>query len=59
MQQLLLTIDETASLFGLSSWTIRYFVRVGTLPSIKVGRRVLIERAAIDTLIANRRGKAQ
>jgi excisionase family DNA binding protein len=54
MQQLL-TIDQTAEFLGLSSWTIRYMIRNGTLPAVKIGRRLLVERTALEKLIAGSR----
>jgi excisionase family DNA binding protein len=51
----LLTIDQTAEYVGLSAWTVRYWVRMGKLPSVKLGRRVLIERAELNRLVAENR----
>lgn len=47
----LLTVDQTAEYVGLSSWTVRYWIREGKLPSVKIGRRVLVERTELDRLV--------
>jgi excisionase family DNA binding protein len=51
----LLTIDQTAEFTGLSSWTIRYSINQGKLGSVKIGRRVLVERAELNKLVAENR----
>jgi excisionase family DNA binding protein len=51
----LLTIDQTAEFTGLSSWTIRYWINQGKLGSVKIGRRVLVERAELNKLVAENR----
>lgn len=54
----LLTIDQTAEFTGLSAWTIRYFVKSGKLPSVKLGRRILIERSELNRLVSENRREA-
>lgn len=54
----LLTIDQTAEFTGLSAWTIRYFVKAGKLPSVKLGRRILIERSELNRLVSENRREA-
>jgi excisionase family DNA binding protein len=51
----LLTIDQTADFTGLSSWTIRYWIKHGKLGSVKIGRRVLVERCELDRLVSENR----
>jgi excisionase family DNA binding protein len=51
----LLTIDQTAEFVGLSAWTVRYWIRAGRLPSVKIGRRVLIERTELNRLVFENR----
>ena len=46
------TLPVAAALTGLSSRTIRRRVADGTLPVARVGRRVLVRRADLDTLTA-------
>lgn len=55
MEEGLLTIDQTAEFTGLSAWTIRYWVKVGKLPSVKLGRRILIEKAELNRLVSENR----
>ena len=50
-----MTIDQTAEFTGLSAWTVRYWVRIGKLSSVKLGRRILIERAELNRLVAENR----
>lgn len=42
---------EAAAAIGLSPWTIRKMIRSGLLPSVKLGRRRLIEPAALQALV--------
>jgi excisionase family DNA binding protein len=51
----LMTIDQTAEFMGLSAWTVRYWIRMGKLPSVKFGRRILIEREELNRLVAENR----
>lgn len=51
----LLTIDQAADFLGLSAWTLRYWVKAGKLPSVKLGRRVLIEKAELSRLVSENR----
>jgi excisionase family DNA binding protein len=51
--QALFTIEQKAEFLGLSAWTIRYMIRRGTLPSVKIGRRILVERGELEKLIQN------
>ncbi|RJU69168.1 DNA-binding protein [Coprococcus sp. AM27-12LB] len=39
---LMLTIDETASKSGLSTYTIRTWIKTGVLPYVLIGRKYLI-----------------
>ena len=53
----LLSLKEAARLLGVSFWTVRRLITLGKLPSISVGRRVLLEQSTIENFIAaNRRG---
>jgi excisionase family DNA binding protein len=48
-----LTVDEAGTLLGLSRSTAYRAVQAGQLPAIRVGRRWLIPRAAIERLLAS------
>lgn len=37
-----LSVAETAELLGISRWLVQQAVRDGSLPSVRVGRRILI-----------------
>ena len=44
-------VNETAAILGISPWTVRYLLKIGKLPKIKVGRRVLVEPIEIQKFI--------
>ena len=48
-----LTVDETAALLGISRGLAFLAVRTGELPSIRIGRRILIPRQRLLDLINN------
>lgn len=43
-----LSVAETAELLGISRWLVQQAVRDGSLPSVRVGRRILIPRTRLD-----------
>lgn len=48
-----LTVDEVAALCGISRGLAYDQVRAGRIPSIRLGRRILVPRAALEALLAN------
>ncbi len=46
-----LTVDETASALGISRNAAYEGVRRGEIPSIRVGRRLLVPRAALERML--------
>jgi excisionase family DNA binding protein len=42
-----LSVAETAELLGISRWLVQQAVRDGSIPSLRVGRRILIPRARL------------
>ena len=50
-----LTVTEVAQLFRLSYASIWRRVQEGVIPSVKIGTRVLIERAEAERMIAEGR----
>lgn len=42
-----LSVAETAELLGISRWLVQQAVHDGSLPSVRVGRRILIPRARL------------
>ena len=49
--RLTLTVDEAADLLGISRSLAYEVVRLGELPSLRLGRRILIPRRAIYELV--------
>ena len=47
----LLSVEETASLLSISTWTVRAWVRSGRLSSVKLGARVLLPASEIQRVI--------
>lgn len=52
--QKLLSVEATAKHFGVSTDTIRGWLKRGTLPAKKVGRRVFVEESAVSNLSERR-----
>src|ERR1700728_4801946 len=54
-----LTVAEVAELLKLNQQTVRNWIDAGSLPAIRVGRRVRIKRADLDRILENGyRGRA-
>lgn len=47
-----LSVAETADLLGISRWLVQQAVRDGSLPSMRVGRRILIPKVQLDAMLA-------
>lgn len=45
------TVPEAAALIGLCKTAFYAAVRKGEVPSLKIGRRIVIPRAALDRLL--------
>ena len=56
IDRLTITVPEVARLLGVSRMTAYAAVRDGTIPSLRIGRRVLISRAALDRWLAKTDG---
>jgi excisionase family DNA binding protein len=56
MDRLTVTVPETAQLLGISRMTAYAAVRAGVIPSIRVGRRVLVPRVALNRLLGAAEG---
>ena len=48
-------LAEAAEALGLSTWTLRKWARDGRLPTIRLGRRRLVEVAVIERLVRDAR----
>lgn len=46
-----LTVDETAIWLGISRYSAYQAVREGTIPSIRIGRRILVPTHALEELL--------
>jgi len=46
-ESLVLTVGETAKLLRLSKTTVYDQIRQGTIPNIRMGKRILVPRAAL------------
>ena len=54
MERLTLTVDEAAKVLGIGRTSAYEGVRAGQIPSIRVGRRRLVPRAALLKLLEGR-----
>jgi excisionase family DNA binding protein len=52
IDKLTLTVPEAARLLGISRMSAYAAVREGPIPCLKVGRRILVPRSALDRLLA-------
>lgn len=53
-----LSVAETAELLGSSRWLVQQAVRDGSLPSVRVGRRILIPKVQLNALLAGQSAHA-
>ena len=51
MERLTYTVSESAELLGISRSTAYELVRNGDLPSLRLGRRIVIVRCAFESLL--------
>ena len=51
-KRLALTVDEVAEILGLSRSTAYLFATRGDFPTIRIGRRLLIPKAALEKMLA-------
>ncbi|MCB0387154.1 MAG: helix-turn-helix domain-containing protein, partial [Bdellovibrionales bacterium] len=51
MEARLISEEEAARYLGISKWTVRNLRFRGDLPSIKIQRRILIDRHDLETYI--------
>jgi excisionase family DNA binding protein len=50
-EKLTLTVEETAKLLGLSRNSAYQGIATGEIPHIKVGKRILIPRKALEKIL--------
>lgn len=51
MQKLTLTVPETARVLGIARNSAYVAVRAGAIPSLKIGRRILVPRQAVERML--------
>lgn len=51
MERLTVTVVEAAQLLGVSRMTAYSAVREGSIPSVRIGRRLLVPKAALERLL--------
>jgi excisionase family DNA binding protein len=56
-KRLTLTVEEAAEILGLSRAFAYEAVRRGEIPSIRIGRRILVPKAALDRLLSGEQGR--
>ena len=57
-QAVVLTVDEVAEMLKISRPQAYLGIRLGQIPFIRIGRRILVPRAALDKKLATAGGKA-
>lgn len=57
-ESLVLTVGEAARLLRLSKTTTYDQIRQGSIPSIRMGKRILVPRAALMRILEETMGKA-
>ena len=50
-QDLILTVEEAAGMLRISRGLAYEMVRTGRLPSIRLGRRLLVPRSALERML--------
>ena len=50
-----LSLEEASNAARVSIWTIRSWIRKGSLPAVKPGRRVMVDRDVLLAVLANPR----
>ena len=58
-ERLTLTVKETAQLLGLSRNSAYQGVLTGEIPHVKVGKRILIPRLALENMLESCDGKPE
>ena len=51
--QPLLDVPTAAKLLSISPWTLRSYIAKGKLQPVRIGRRVLLDEAELQRLVAN------
>ncbi len=51
MERLTVTVTEAAEILGVSRTSAYELVRAGALPSVRLGRRIVVTRRALEELL--------
>jgi len=51
-KRLALTVDEVAEILGLSRATAYLYANRGDFPTIRIGRRLLVPKAALEKMLS-------
>lgn len=51
MERLTVTVTEAAEILGVSRTSAYELVRAGTLPSVRLGRRIVVTRRTLEGLL--------
>ena len=54
----LLSVAQAANILGISTWTIRAYLRNGKLFPVRIGRRVLLEEGELERFVAEAKSVA-
>ncbi len=54
-----MTVPETARVLGIARNSAYLAVRTGAIPSLKIGRRILVPRQAVERMLAAPKPGAQ
>jgi excisionase family DNA binding protein len=54
MEKLAYNVQEVAALLGLHRNTVRRLIRQGDIPAMRLGHRVLVPRAKLEALLAEK-----
>jgi excisionase family DNA binding protein len=46
------TVDQAAKILGISRWAAYQAAREGELPTIRIGKRLIVPRAALERMLA-------
>jgi excisionase family DNA binding protein len=52
VESLTVSVEKAAKLLGISRASAYTYVRAGALPSVRLGTRLLVPKAALDRLLA-------
>ena len=53
MDAITLTVEEAAQVLGIGRNSAYEGIRAGEIPSVRIGRRILVPRCALDRLLEN------